>query len=475
MRNTVLIFFVLIFCFSGTEISAHKRAKYNIVIDTDGGIDDLRAMTYFMASREFNINAITTVDGVLPPQEAADYISELCKLFNHEGIRVGQGQKTGASKKYYEHALPVWENLFPDVQQIRHYDAEKLLANAIEFEKKRTIIIAMGPLTNIAAVLKQNTDLCPKIETILWYADYDKAPKGYNFEQDNEAYEILKKFKVPIKLVYANDNKYKDDFLETCSEIENVYTAALIKAFENSDFENSGMYYWDDFLPMYLLYPSMFDEMVVEDYARKIVPKPENYFDILVTGVLNFDKPDQGVSFNEIPTSGYMLRLDIEKFADSLLLSHGYAEFKIVSLTNEIHSHIGVYSILGAKTGLRIMEYLHAGLDEINLVSFAGYTPPLSCFNDGLQVGTGSTIGYGTITVDESKDKTPSVLVKYNGREILFSLKPEVVDEIIKDISSLVKQYGLESEMYWSVLHEKSIEKYWLGMSRFDILDIEEK
>ncbi|MDY0142907.1 MAG: FmdE family protein, partial [Bacteroidales bacterium] len=129
----------------------------------------------------------------------------------------------------------------------------------------------------------------------------------------------------------------------------------------------------------------------------------------------------------------------------------------------------------GAKTGLRIMEYLHAGLDEINLVSFAGYTPPLSCFNDGLQVGTGSTIGYGTITVDESKDKTPSVLVKYNGREILFSLKPEVVDEIIKDISSLVKQYGLESEMYWSVLREKSIEKYWLGMSRFDILDIEEK
>ncbi|MDD4150922.1 MAG: nucleoside hydrolase [Bacteroidales bacterium] len=475
MRKTIFIFFILTFCFSGLETFAHKRAKYNIVIDTDGGVDDLRAMTYFMASREFNINAITSVDGVLPTTLAADYITELCRLFKHEGIRVGQGNESGASKKYYEHALPVWRNLFPTIQKNQHYDAEKLLTNAIEFENKRTIVIAMGPLTNIAAVLKKNPNLCPKVETILWYADYDEAPKGYNYEQDTAAYEILKKLKVPVKFVYATGEKYREDFLETCSEIENVYTDALIKAFGNSDFQNTGMYYWDDFLPMYLLFPSMFNESVVEEYARKIVPKSENYFDILVTGVLNFDKPDQGVSFNEIPTSGYMLRQDIEKVADSLLLSHGYAEFKIVSFTNEIHSHIGVYSILGAKTGLRIMEYLHAGLDEIDLVSYAGYIPPLSCFNDGLQVGTGSTIGYGTITVDESDDKKPAVLVKYNGREILFSLKQEVIDEIIKDIGGLVKQYGLESEMYWIKLREISIEKYWLGMSRFDILDIEEK
>ncbi|MDD2634700.1 MAG: nucleoside hydrolase [Bacteroidales bacterium] len=475
MRKTIFLFFILTFCFSGLETFAHKRAKYNIVIDTDGGVDDLRAMTYFMASREFNINAITTVDGVLPPKLAADYISELCKLFNHEGIRIGQGNKSGASKQYYEHALPIWKNLIPDVKQIKHQTAEKLFANAIEFENKRTIVIAMGPLTTIAAVLKQNPNLCPKVETILWYADYDTTPKGYNYEQDTEAYETLKKLKVPIKLVYAKGEKYKKDFLEVCSEIENVYTTALIKAFKNSEFQNTEIYYWDDFLPLYLLFPSMFNELVIEEYARRIVPKSGNFFDILVTGVLNFDKPDQGVSFNEIPTSGYMLRQDIEKVADSILLSHGYAEFKIVALTNEIHSHIGVYSILGAKTGLRIMEYLHAGLDEIDLISYAGYTPPLSCFNDGLQVGTGSTIGYGTITVDDSEDKKPAVLVKYNGREILFSLKQQVVDEVVKDISSLVKKYGLESEMYWSELREISIKKYWLGMSRFDILDIEEK
>jgi pyrimidine-specific ribonucleoside hydrolase len=121
------------------------------------------------------------------------------------------------------------------------------------------------------------------------------------------------------------------------------------------------------------------------------------------------------------------------------------------------------------------MEYLHAGLDEIFLVSFAGYNPPVSCFNDGLQVGTGSTIGYGTISVAETAEIMPRVIVKYNGREIIFTLKDEVIAEIKNDVGHLIKTYGLESELYWIKLREISIEKYWLGMSRYDILEIEEK
>jgi len=37
-----------------------------------------------------------------------------------------------------------------------------------------------------------------------------------------------------------------------------------------------------------------------------------------------------------------------------------------------------------------------------------------------LQVGTGSTIGYGTISVDTTKQIYPAVLVSYNNRKILF-------------------------------------------------------
>lgn len=61
-----LILLLALLCFAQTSF-AHKRAKYNIVIDTDSGIDDFRAITLFCASRDFNINCITTVDGVFGP------------------------------------------------------------------------------------------------------------------------------------------------------------------------------------------------------------------------------------------------------------------------------------------------------------------------------------------------------------------------------------------------------------------------
>jgi pyrimidine-specific ribonucleoside hydrolase len=475
MEYFIYISIVFSIVFSTTDGFAHKRAKYNVVIDTDGGVDDLRALTYFMASRDFNINAITTVDGVLPPKLSAQYVQALCSYFHHEGIRVGQGTEFGASKKYFDHAIPVWQNLFSDISEEVKLNSVDLLISSIQSENKRTIVVAMGPLTNIAEALANNPELCPLIENILWYSDYNQSPQGYNFEQDEKAFYTLQNLKVPIKCVHSTGEKYDQDFFDVITDIENVYTKAINKAFAETKFIDNGMYYWDEFLPLYLLYPSMFNETVVADYIRKISPQPKNYFDVLVTGILNFDKPDQGVSFNEIPTYGGMLRSDVASFSDTILFLHGYAEFKIISLTNEIHSHMGIYSILGAKTGLRIMEYLHAGLDEIFLVSFAGYNPPVSCFNDGLQVGTGSTIGYGTISVAETAEIMPRVIVKYNGREIIFTLKDEVIAEIKNDVGHLIKTYGLESELYWIKLREISIEKYWLGMSRYDILEIEEK
>jgi len=40
------------------------------------------------------------------------------------------------------------------------------------------------------------------------------------------------------------------------------------------------------------------------------------------------------------------------------------------------------------------------------------------------------------------------------------------------DISELVQKHGLESEMYWNVLRQISIEKYWLNVSRYELVEI---
>lgn len=463
--SLIFILFFSITCF------AHKRAKYNIVIDTDCGIDDLRAINYFLASKDFNINAITTVDGVLPTNLAAQFINELLLLYRHEGISIGEGENYSASKKYQKHAIKAWNKLFPNIKNKDFSPAITILKNAINGSSRKTIIVALGPLSNIAKLL-EDKEVAKKVEVVLWYSNLEKS--SYNYEQNPDAYTFIKNNKLPLSVMSSGEEKvlYSKDFYQYCLDINTIYSLSIHKAL--SDLEHQ-LEYCDDYIPMYLLQPSLFNEQRISDFEKHIYPKPNQHFEVLATTILNSDKPDEGVVFNELPTTGYMLRNDILAYSNDIIKKHGYNEFKIVALSSEIHSHLGVYSVLGAKTGLRIMEYFHAGLDEVEIISFAGSEPPISCFNDGLQVGTGATLGYGTIKISEEKDKTPAVIVKYNGKQIMFSLKKEVVNKINSDIKELIVKYGNLTEAYWQKLRELCITEYWLKYSRFDILEIQEK
>jgi pyrimidine-specific ribonucleoside hydrolase len=471
-KLSIVVLVVFSILLQTNEIFAHKRAKYNIVIDTDAGVDDFRAITIFCASPDFNINCITTVDGVLDPQTGANYISNLMKIYHHEGIPIGAGINNKVDKKYEKHAVPYWQNLFPKIEPVDFESAVDVMGQAIANEQGKTIIIACGPLSNIAEMLEKYPDNAAKIQMVIWYAHWDNTPKGYNHEKDETAYGRVMAHEIIFKMISSDSLKYSSEFDDVCLSINSVYAQTFCKFNGSTKWENTNM--WDELLPLSLINSNLFTEYLMDGYTLNVDPQKNIFPDIIISSVLNSERPTAGVVFNELPSSGFMLMLDVESIAPELIAKHGYTEFKITSLTSEIHSHMGIYSILGAKTGLRIMEYLHAGLDEIEIVSYAGFEPPISCFNDGLQIGTGSTIGYGTISVDTTQGIKPAVLVKYNGRKILFSIKPELTTEIRNDVGKLIKDYGLESEMYWIKLRELSISKYWLGKSRFDILDIQE-
>lgn len=468
MRTIILLSILFVVCLNS---NAHKRAMYDIVIDTDGGVDDFRALTYFMASRDFNINAITTVDGVLSPHKTANYFRMLLDRYNHQGIQIGKGKLNNASKKYKNHALRQWQQVFPEMHEYDNFPkATDLLFEVIDNTPRATIFVAMGPLTNIAELIKEKPEVMLKVEMILWYCSFDDKPVGFNYQQDTAAYNYLMANNIPIKSLDAKGIKYNKDFPELIKHIDNSIYAKTFSEFI-TNFDKS--YYWDDLLPIYLLFPTLFEEKRVFDNKIIVNPKPDAIFDILATGILNYDKPDEGVIFNEVPTSGFMIRSDLQNHIPEIISNHGYQEYKIVALTSEIHSHLGIYSIMGAKLGLRIMEYLHVGLDEVFIVTYAGSRPPVSCFNDGIQVGTGATIGYGKIKVANVETPEPRVKVIYNNREIMFTLKDEIVQDIRTTISGLVNKYGLDSEMYWTELRKIGIE-YWKDICRFNAFKIEE-
>jgi pyrimidine-specific ribonucleoside hydrolase len=155
-----------------------------------------------------------------------------------------------------------------------------------------------------------------------------------------------------------------------------------------------------------------------------------------------------------------------------IIRKYGKEEWRVCVLTNEIHGHLGSYSIVGAKMGIKAREILHADIDRINVVTFAGTSPPFSCMNDGLQISTGATLGLGMIEVRKDTTVCPSAIFSYQGKKIRLTLKKSLQSEIDKDISAAILKYGGLTHGYWELIRIVSL-KHWLEFDRNEIFDIE--
>jgi pyrimidine-specific ribonucleoside hydrolase len=142
-------------------------------------------------------------------------------------------------------------------------------------------------------------------------------------------------------------------------------------------------------------------------------------------------------------------------------------------MTDEFHGHLGVYSIVGAKMGIKACEIFGVGSDQLKVTSFAGTKPPYSCLTDGIQVSTGATLGMGTISISSDSIPKPMAIFVYKGRQIKISLKEEYLKQVDSDINDGIVKFGLMDDGYWKLIRRNAI-KYWLEWNRNQIFTIEE-
>ena len=179
----------------------------------------------------------------------------------------------------------------------------------------------------------------------------------------------------------------------------------------------------------------------------------------------------------------------IEAMAERTIARWGKEEWRAVILTNEIHGHIGIYSTIGAKMGIYALELLSRlcnKAEELKVLSFAGSRPPVSCFNDGLQISTGATLGHGAIEIAKScaeskehADARVEAIFRFRAicgteaKEMLLRvwLKEELMQQIAGDIANAVKQYGHTPD-YWLQVRRLALD-YWQQWNRAEIFETE--
>ncbi|MBW1728036.1 MAG: formylmethanofuran dehydrogenase subunit E family protein [Deltaproteobacteria bacterium] len=173
--------------------------------------------------------------------------------------------------------------------------------------------------------------------------------------------------------------------------------------------------------------------------------------------------PRKPVCLKKYPTDPVQFNAIVQPYVNKIIQAHGLEEWKAVLLTNEMHRHLGLWSIIGAKMGIRAREVLDAPFDHLDVVSFCGYKPPFSCTIDGLQVSTGASLGRATIS--NTHLGLPEAIFIYKKRKLYIKVKPEVKLEIRRVIRELSGKYGFQSSRYFQELDKVSV-KYWLDWDR---------
>jgi inosine-uridine nucleoside N-ribohydrolase len=188
-----------------------EPARVPVIIDTDIGsdIDDALALGLAVASPELEVRAITTCGG--SPDNRAWLV---CRFLTQVGIKdvpVAIGKPPNMEYgldwqiQYRRHPAAIFNRTLKPVKD----SAVELMYQKLKADQGNITIICLGPLTNIAALLKEHPDAKPWIKRLVimggsikvGYSGKPPAEREWNIKHDIAAAQAVFVSGVPITLV----------------------------------------------------------------------------------------------------------------------------------------------------------------------------------------------------------------------------------------------------------------------------------
>lgn len=204
--------------------------KKIVFIDTDMGNDDLIALCMLLISKKFTIKGISLVNGVSKVSTGAKNLTRIFTYINNNTIPIFMGKtkalnpkwKVGFPKSDCQRAnnltllkkLSIPENFSNKVKVYKDLDQ---LYNLISSQKKKIILVCLGPLTNISFLMnKYGSKFTSKIKEIILMGGAIKVagivpPSNiaeYNIYLDPEAAKKVFDSEIPIKIVPIDATKF---------------------------------------------------------------------------------------------------------------------------------------------------------------------------------------------------------------------------------------------------------------------------
>ncbi len=174
---TSLFLLFTVFCM------AHPwKPSHYVIVDTDGGIDDMKALCMLLASPDVRLLAVTVSDGILSEDAAYKNVREMLDAFHHEGVTVVRGGGACA-----------------------------LIAQSLKNETTPVTFIALGSLRTAATAMNTIPEFRTKIKQIIWSNDGLPGTRGYNYRIAPEAAERIINDTISLLVTGSGGENFYDD------------------------------------------------------------------------------------------------------------------------------------------------------------------------------------------------------------------------------------------------------------------------
>ena len=206
--------------------------KRSVILDVDTGIDDAVAIALATYSKKINVKLITTIAGNLSVNEVTKNTLNFLQAIGKGNIPVAVGEnkplereKDNSIQAHGKKGLGKYKFPKCELKPVKLEAVEKM-HEVIQNSKDNVVIIALGPLTNVAKLLLTYPEDKEKIEYILISGGllYDSKRNPYlsfNIMQDPEAARYV--MKSGEKIIICPSNHGHTAYL-TPEEVEEVRT-----------------------------------------------------------------------------------------------------------------------------------------------------------------------------------------------------------------------------------------------------------
>ena len=464
---------------------AHEQIA-PIIVDTDMALDDARALVLLLNAPEVAIRAIVTSDGACPPDVGASNVLRLVRFLGRADIAVGAGRSLGKpAPAWAERSITLgWSDL-PAATNAAAGDAVSALRGAFRGSTNTLTWICLGPLSNLAEFLREQPELKDRIGRVWFYGGPPDAENpGWNTARDPEAARAIFSSGLEIISVQLSDVEVLPFDAALLGEIRkldspaakliarlhahpNVQRLIDAKHFRACD-ETVVLLFQEPCLGRLQSLASGSPVSVLESFEANSTRVA--YVEELRAAAAVPSSHRPLVTLGAFPVSPGQFQPDLQPWVDDIIARHGIEEWKLNVLTSELHRHLGLYSIVGAKMGLRARELLGASLDELRVESLAGLQPPVSCLNDGLQVATGASLGRGTIRVPATETPQAAAVFTSGDRRLRLRVRDDAVKAIQAELREAIRRHGDVTPAYFAEVRRISL-KAWRGLDRTQLFE----